>query len=580
MPSMATNYFIDYVGGSDTANGTSTSTPFQHCPGDIAATSIALATTLVGGDTVIFKGGVSYILTAPFIIGVATPGITLKFAGANGSPITYDGNSAGTFGVGMANFTDNFSTNHIDAFCSLVGITNLVFKDLFIGPMGGGIIPSDPSCTLYSPNGLPPNKAGGITSYGFASNVVLGSCIISNLGYNGNGCPLGGGSFDANAGFHSSGCNGVTITNCQFMLMKDGIYFDNNSISANIIVSNCTFGVMSEWVLNLIHHTNCYCSNVFICNNLFTNTDQGIVGSAWSGYNAGALPHRNILFMRGDENAGVYALDRNVHDTNVNIFNNNMVDTLGYLGGSAGLWFQENSSALVYNNIFNNLQHSSGALIYSEPASNTVSYTAFFNNTFYTQDGLKSVGYAAAPNKNGFGSYNWGVNVTNILLESYNNLIILYKNGNENNSFCEEIDCENTALATNVVVDYSIYRGFQSNFPGTNMVYGNWPATSTGPGFGYVQTNTGPSVGWDIHSRVDDPLIIATNDFHLASNSYALNAGSNLTSRGITFLNSDYDGNQRVASGNWAVGAFGAGTTNIPPITNFIGLGRLRIRTQ
>lgn len=346
MPSMATNYFIDYVGGSDTANGTSTSTPFQHCPGDIAATSIALATTLVGGDTVIFKGGVSYILTAPFIIGVATPGITLKFAGANGSPITYDGNSAGTFGVGMANFTDNFSTNHIDAFCSLVGITNLVFKDLFIGPMGGGIIPSDPSCTLYSPNGLPPNKAGGITSYGFASNVVLGSCIISNLGYNGNGCPLGGGSFDANAGFHSSGCNGVTITNCQFMLMKDGIYFDNNSISANIIVSNCTFGVMSEWVLNLIHHTNCYCSNVFICNNLFTNTDQGIVGSAWSGYNAGALPHRNILFMRGDENAGVYALDRNVHDTNVNIFNNNMVDTLGYLGGSAGLWFQENSSAL------------------------------------------------------------------------------------------------------------------------------------------------------------------------------------------------------------------------------------------
>jgi hypothetical protein len=55
---MAT-YYVDFVGGADANNGTSTATPWQHAPGDANATANA-AITLSAGDTVIFKGGAQY----------------------------------------------------------------------------------------------------------------------------------------------------------------------------------------------------------------------------------------------------------------------------------------------------------------------------------------------------------------------------------------------------------------------------------------------------------------------------------------------------------------------------------------
>lgn len=87
-------YYVDYTGGSDSNAGTSAAAPFKRCPGDAAATGTALATTLAAGDTVIFKGGVEYPVE-----------LLLKWNGAPGNPITFDGNTAGTFGTGMALFT-------------------------------------------------------------------------------------------------------------------------------------------------------------------------------------------------------------------------------------------------------------------------------------------------------------------------------------------------------------------------------------------------------------------------------------------------------------------------------------------
>lgn len=55
------SYYIDYAGGADTNNGTSDSTPFQHCPGDSNATDTAASTTFSAGDIVYFKKGVDYL---------------------------------------------------------------------------------------------------------------------------------------------------------------------------------------------------------------------------------------------------------------------------------------------------------------------------------------------------------------------------------------------------------------------------------------------------------------------------------------------------------------------------------------
>jgi hypothetical protein len=84
-------YYVDYVGGSDSNNGLATSSPWQHAPGDPNAQNVPIATHLLPGDTVIFKGGVSYNGT-----------IVIKYSGSPGEPITYDGNSQGTFGTGKA----------------------------------------------------------------------------------------------------------------------------------------------------------------------------------------------------------------------------------------------------------------------------------------------------------------------------------------------------------------------------------------------------------------------------------------------------------------------------------------------
>ncbi len=106
----AASYYVDYSSGADGNSGTSTSSPWQHCPGDPAATGTAGSTPLNPGDTVFFKGGVQYVLT-----GNGNPvyqtGIGLNWSGAAGQPITYDGNSAGTWGTGRAILTDNYSTN-------------------------------------------------------------------------------------------------------------------------------------------------------------------------------------------------------------------------------------------------------------------------------------------------------------------------------------------------------------------------------------------------------------------------------------------------------------------------------------
>lgn len=87
----AATYYVDFDGGNNALAGTSSGTAWKHCPGDPNATGTAASTTLAAGDTVIFKGGVVY-----------RSHVFLSWSGSDGNPITYDGNSAGTFGTGMA----------------------------------------------------------------------------------------------------------------------------------------------------------------------------------------------------------------------------------------------------------------------------------------------------------------------------------------------------------------------------------------------------------------------------------------------------------------------------------------------
>jgi hypothetical protein len=95
-PMTATTYYVDFVGGNDALDGTTPAKAWQHCPGDANVTGTPLTASLHPGDKVIFKGGVKYVGT-----------IACNWSGLSGAPITYDGNTAGTFGLGQAIFDNS-----------------------------------------------------------------------------------------------------------------------------------------------------------------------------------------------------------------------------------------------------------------------------------------------------------------------------------------------------------------------------------------------------------------------------------------------------------------------------------------
>jgi hypothetical protein len=134
-PVTAPGYYVDYAGGSDANPGTDPATAWQHCPGDPAATGVAGSTPLNPGDTVFFKGGVQYVLTGDGNSDYQT-GIGLNWSGTSGQPITYDGNSAGTWGVGNAILLGS-DTNFVLGFDPVNGASNIAFThSIFVGPVG------------------------------------------------------------------------------------------------------------------------------------------------------------------------------------------------------------------------------------------------------------------------------------------------------------------------------------------------------------------------------------------------------------------------------------------------------------
>jgi hypothetical protein len=91
LPMRTPTYYVDFSAGSDTADGKSQTSAWQHAPGDSAATGVPAAATLVPGDVVLFKGGVSYQGT-----------VTITTSGTMASPIVLEGGAQEGWGSGQA----------------------------------------------------------------------------------------------------------------------------------------------------------------------------------------------------------------------------------------------------------------------------------------------------------------------------------------------------------------------------------------------------------------------------------------------------------------------------------------------
>src|SRR5690242_10721582 len=64
----AATYYVDFVSGADTNNGTSKATPWKHVKGMLGCANICNSSTPVGGDTVIFRGGVTWTSSFQWLV--------------------------------------------------------------------------------------------------------------------------------------------------------------------------------------------------------------------------------------------------------------------------------------------------------------------------------------------------------------------------------------------------------------------------------------------------------------------------------------------------------------------------------
>ena len=167
-------YYVDISSGSDSSAGTSASAAWEHCPGDASASGLPQSTALAPGDTVIFKGGVAY-----------TNSIVVNWSGAPGTPIVYDGNSAGTWGVSNAIIDEQY----LNPFCiKAVARANVVIKNFICEHAGG--IPMNQYANYSPPTSYMPSSTG----YGFYltddTNLIIQQCFIKEIGYWTNAMPI------------------------------------------------------------------------------------------------------------------------------------------------------------------------------------------------------------------------------------------------------------------------------------------------------------------------------------------------------------------------------------------------------
>ncbi len=540
----AATYFVDYSSGSDSASGTSTSTPWQHSPGDPSATATAGSTTLSPDDVVNFKGGVNYILTSTTAYSVyGTPGISVNNSGAVGHPIVYDGNSAGNWGSGKAVVTDNYGTNSRIAFFFHYGQgSNVVIKNFDIGRIGGAAsLPSDTGAEIS------PNYGAGIYAEVGFQNVTIADCYLHELGYWQNFKPCGNNAISGH-GIRAAGAasgqvyetGGLTITNCELTKVRQPIQIQCFKSNQHIEIVDCFIHDYMEWCMDLpVVGDGAYWDNMSIHDCTFSNYDVWYGNTYWTGYQA--APHQNGIYWRADVNAVAKA------STNINFYNNTFVAGMsGYAGGTSALYLEGPEFANIYNNVFANIQPANGCIVLQvyqgNSPINTVTYPSanLYNNSFYsTSTGI----YFAGGNSFG-GSWqkNRSISITNNIFANpltgvgYQYLYIFDVGTNLNN------------LAINGVtfkIDYNAY-DLQNNQLATMI--GNNDGT-------WVSFR---NFNWDAHGL--DQRISFVNavggDLHLPTNSPAIGAGVNLTGLGLPGLSSDKDGILRPPIGSWTLGAY------------------------
>lgn len=529
-------YYVDFVGGNDAANGTSTSTPWQHCPGDSLATGTSAGTTVAAGDTVVFKGGVNYLST-----------INLNFSGTPGSEITYDGNTAGTFGTGKPIFNGEHanSATRLYGFNGTTGRTNLIFRNLEFTQFGGH------TNIFWDCNSEPPS----IFSWGMFlqnfSRVYVTDCYFHDIGDWTNSAGMSvlrmdgvGISFYGSADF-------ITVTNCEFTKIGHQAILisaqSGNLACTNIKILNCNMHDYITWGVNISANNNGVTIRDILIDGLIWHDYYQYAPDTWLGCN-GLFPHNDgvICFLGNFPpviNCNLGTSNAPLTIRNCTFYNNSATADNA---GTADIFLTAyGGRVLIYNNTFVNVLNQGEGGIYAQDGISMTNGSTwpdyvFFNNSFYDQ---RNQVMLQSPTSSGQYALTNGGSQIRIL----------------NNAF----------FKTDTSFSFPIEWGVDDYSKPTQMDYNSYFTVRSDKNIASIRTNgvrgelTFPQVqsfGWEAHGMYTNPVYTVTNalgansslcDLHLLSNSPLIDIALDLSS--IETL--DKDGNTRPA-GKWDIGAF------------------------
>jgi hypothetical protein len=305
-------YYVDFASGSDTNAGTSPTTAFMHCPGDSNATGVAASTTLKPGDGVLFKGGVSYEGT-----------VVVASSGTAGATITYDGNSAGTFGTGLATI-DGARTRS-------VGFQGVSQSYVLVNAFKLSSFDTTTNSTAISFDG--------------GSNVEIANCRISQVYFASNPNP-GSTAWESQTGtgIAVNDCPGAYIHDnivrdcgnaCIALSAESGLQIQGGTISHNEVTN-------MNWGINVAlgnSDPGTVLSGIQIVGNYIHDFDNYEVCAAW---------HRDGIFVFARPDTS------NPTITNLEIANNYFEDTTSGFGSTAWIYMEYNCTGFkIHHNVLN-----------------------------------------------------------------------------------------------------------------------------------------------------------------------------------------------------------------------------------
>ena len=519
--SWATTYYVDFSTGNDANSGLSSATPFKRCPGDVNATSITSSVALAAGDRVIFKGGVSY-----------KGQININWSGSIDNPITYDGNTSGTWGLGKAIINNENDRTINNAFYG-TGIRSNIVIDGFEITNVGGYTDTELSGLGGSlcPGGLAAAGGTGINfdSVAGSSNIRIINCYIHEMGEWHNAAYSSSKTI-AGTGISLQNVKNVIIDGCEItrthtgISLKAGNYGDRSIDTVEI--KKCNIHNHLVWGLDIAPRiSGGIIRNLNIHHNKIHDYYE-YDSTSWLG--CGEKPHTDGIFLR---TAGIASSVW----TNINIYSNEFYNDWTTGGGTASIYVSQGPSVNINNNTFVNTLHGRTIAVMYPPATGTSPQVVrVYNNTFYN-------GSTAINLRDGAGT---GRNVYIKNNVFYDTRVL----GSNAVIYIEDSGSDPTELDSNAYFTRNTHvPPYVINRAGTLMTF-----------------NEIKTYGWEANNTtgIADPKFVDISygiGLNSSRNNLSLNSSSPFIDKGFplgSYLNNDKVGIVRPYGGGWDIGAY------------------------